>query len=519
MSDSGLQETLTRNGQSGKLSKSSILEDYKLAVISREASILGRKEVLTGKAKFGIFGDGKELPQIAMARQFRNGDFRAGYYRDQTLMMAIGQLSLKEFFAQLYAHPDITQEPHSGGRQMSSHYATRSLNPDGTWKNLLEMKNSSADISPTAGQMARLIGLAYASKIYRNHDGIEQPNQFSDNGNEIAFGTIGDSSTSEGIFWEAVNAAGVLGIPVVLSVYDDGYGISVSKKYQTVKESISKVLRGFERSKHQNGIAIFRAKAWDYKGLLKTYGEADRVARNEHVPVLVHVEEVTQPLGHSTSGSHERYKSKQRLKFEENFNCNVKFREWILKNEYATEQELTGIEEEARKEVQQERNKAWKALRDPIKEQVETIKPLLDKLMEQTDGEISEAISKEKEKLKAAMNPIRKDVLIAAKKSLRYTRGMDLAVRKELIELKDLLEANNQDSYGSHVYSESEFSPLNVEEVPPSYPNNPQEVDGRVILRDNFDRLMDKYPEIIIFGEDTGYLGGVNKSLEGLQEK
>ena len=321
------------------LQKQEILEDYKLAVMSREASYIGRKETLTGKAKFGIFGDGKELPQIAMAKHFKDGDFRAGYYRDQTFMMAIGQVTVQQFFAQLYAHANIEEEPHSGGRQMNAHFSTRSLNEDGSWKDLTEMKNTSADISPTAGQMSRLLGLAQASKIYRNHESLlekEEFQKFSNEGNEIGWGTIGDASTSEGIFWETVNAAGVLQVPMVLSVWDDGYGISVPRKYQTTKESISDVLAGFQRTEDKEGLEILTVKAWDYSGLMETYEEAERIAREEHVPVLIHVKEVTQPQGHSTSGSHERYKSEERLEWEEEYCCINQTRQWLIEEEIAT---------------------------------------------------------------------------------------------------------------------------------------------------------------------------------------
>ncbi|MGB0391713.1 MAG: thiamine pyrophosphate-dependent dehydrogenase E1 component subunit alpha, partial [Salibacteraceae bacterium] len=345
-----------------KEAKEEILNDYKIALVSRETSLMGRREVLTGKAKFGIFGDGKELAQIALSKQFKNGDWRSGYYRDQTIMMANELLSVQEFFAQLYAHPSTEAEPASGGRQMNGHYATRFINDDGSWKNQTENKNISADISPTAGQMPRLLGLAYASKFYRNNDGLKKHSEnFSKAGNEVAFGTIGDASTSEGLFWEAMNAAGVLEVPMVMSVWDDGHGISVPKKYQTTKASISEALAGFQRQEGTNGFQIFNVKGWDYRNLCLTYDEAVRVAREEHVPVLVHVEEVTQPQGHSTSGSHERYKSPERLAWETEYDGIAQFKKWILEIGAGSEEELEAIHKAAKKEVREGKKAAWDA--------------------------------------------------------------------------------------------------------------------------------------------------------------
>ena len=500
--------------------KQGILEDYKLAVMSREASYIGRKETLTGKAKFGIFGDGKEMPQIAMAKHFKDGDFRAGYYRDQTFMMAIGQVTVQQFFAQLYAHANLEEEPHTGGRQMNAHFSTRSLDEDGNWKDLTTMKNSSPDLSPTAAQMSRLLGLAQASKVYRNHESLldqEQFQKFSQDGNEIGWGTIGDASTSEGIFWETINAAGVLQVPMVLSVWDDGYGISVPRKYQTTKESISDVLAGFQRTDDQEGLEILTVKAWDYPALMETYEKAEKIAREEHVPVLIHVKEVTQPQGHSTSGSHERYKSDERLQWEEDYCCINKTRAWLLDEEIATEDELDEIEQQAKNETKEAQKTAWKSFKSELKEELNTVSGLIDNLIaESAHADDLQEIQKE---MNAPLVPLRKHTMAAARKALRTVRGENIAAKKQLKQwLNENTEANEY-RYGSYLYSENDQSPLNIEEVPPTYPDDPQSVDGRVVLRDNFDKLFEKYPETLVFGEDTGKLGDVNKGLEDMQEK
>ncbi len=503
-----------------KKQKQEILDDYRMAVVSREASYLGRKETLTGKAKFGIFGDGKEMPQIAMSKYFQEGDFRSGYYRDQTFMMAIGQVTVQQFFAQLYAHADVEQEPHSGGRQMNAHFSTRSLDEKGEWKNLTEMKNTSPDMSPTAGQMARLLGLAQASKIYRKEEKLkkkEEFKKFSNEGKEIAWGTIGDASTSEGVFWETINAAGVLQVPIVMSVWDDGYGISVPRKYQTTKGSISKVLEGFQRTEEQDGWEILTVRAWDYPALLETYRKAAEIAREEHVPVLVHVREVTQPQGHSTSGSHERYKSEERLKWEEEYCCNRKTREWLVDEGIATDKELKKIEEEAKNEVKEAKRAAWKAFTGEIEEELNEVEDMLDNLASQSSR--SEEVEKVKKQMKAPMVPLRKDIISAAKKALRVVRGEKNEGRNQLAEWLDKQLKLNRERYSSHLYSESEHSPLNVEEVKPSYPDEAEKVDGRVVLRDNFEKIFEEYPNTLVFGEDTGKLGDVNKGLEGLQDK
>jgi|TARA_R110000782_G_scaffold231061_1_gene317398 pyruvate/2-oxoglutarate/acetoin dehydrogenase E1 component/TPP-dependent pyruvate/acetoin dehydrogenase alpha subunit len=496
--------------------KATVLNDYKLAYMSRETSYLGRKEVLTGKAKFGIFGDGKELPQIALAKQFKDGDFRSGYYRDQTLMMAIGQLTIQEFFAQLYAHTDVEAEPCSAGRSMNGHFGTRSLNPDGTWKDLTKMKNSSADISPTAGQMSRLVGLAQASKVYRNNKELVSFTNFSNKGNEVAFGTIGDASTSEGPFWEAINAIGVLQVPVVMSVWDDGHGISVPQKYQTTKENISEILKGFQRDKGKsNGYEIFKVKAWDYPALVETYEKAVKIAREEHCPVLVHVVEVTQPQGHSTSGSHERYKSEERLKWETEYCCVRKFREWIETNNVASKEELDALEKEGKKEVSAQKRAAWEAYLNPIKKERDEVVNLITAIANESANKAF--ISPMADALKSNTEPIRKDIVSTAKRVLRMVRLENMAAKNALIAWLDNAAKANFDRYNSTLLSEFPSSPMRVTEVKAELTD--QKEDGRVVLRENFDKLLATYPEILIFGEDSGKIGGVNQGLEGLQEK
>ena len=495
--------------------KKSILDDYRLVCISREASLLGRREVLMGKAKFGIFGDGKELAQVAMAKQFQNGDFRSGYYRDQTFMLAIEQMTVREYFASLYANPDLDKEPQTGGRQMNGHFATRSLNPDGTWRNLMEQKNSSADISPTASQMARLLGLAQASKIYRNNEALKDRTKFSNNGNEVAFGTIGDASTSEGLFWESMNAAGVLQVPMVVTVYDDGYGISVPKKYQTTKESISDLLSGWKREKNRNGIEVFKTKGWDYPDLIATYEKAVKIAREEQVPVLIHIEEVTQPQGHSTSGSHERYKSKERLEWMKEFECVNQFKKWILdKGEIATEEELNEIQNEAKKFVKAEQKAAWSDYENSIKLELNEAFDLLVQLATESQNSSIQSIA---DALKKAMDPMRKDIMSALKRALREVSGKELTSRSKIISKLKEWEAVNNERYGSHLYSESDQAAIKIKEIPAVFNEEAELVDGRIILRDNYIKLLEKYPEALVFGEDVGKIGGVNQSLEGVQ--
>ncbi|HET8866638.1 MAG TPA: thiamine pyrophosphate-dependent enzyme [Gracilimonas sp.] len=498
--------------------KKEILGDFKLGWVSRHMSLIGRKEVLTGKAKFGIFGDGKEIPQIALSKQFKDGDFRSGYYRDQTLMLALGQVTPQQLFAQLYAHADVEADPSSAGRQMNSHFATRLIDKDGNWIDQTKSKNTASDISPTAGQMSRLLGLAQASKVYRNEKALKgkEWKKFSNKGNEIAFGTIGDASTSEGVFWESINAGGVLQLPMVVSVWDDGFGISVAKKYQTTKESISEVLSGFQRTKDKPGYEILTVKAWDYEGLIETYEKAAKIAREEHVPVLVHVVEVTQPQGHSTSGSHERYKSEERLKWEEEFCCLDKLRHWIIDNGIAKSEKLDELEQEAQDEVTEAKTAAWKAFMDPIKQEKATVIDLINKLKEETGVEKAGEYAK---KLKNYPNAIRKDILSAARNALAATAGNNGSARQELAAWVKNSREENRERYSSHLYSETDKSPLKVEEVKPKYPEKPKRVDGRLVIRDNFDFIFEKYPNTLVFGEDSGKLGGVNKGLEGLQDK
>lgn len=495
--------------------KNIVLEDYRLVNESREASLTGRKEVLTGKAKFGIFGDGKEVAQVAMAKAFREGDFRSGYYRDQTFMFATKNLSVREWFAQLYAHTDVEAEPSSAGRQMNGHFATRSLNPDGSWKDLTKIKNSSSDISPTGSQMPRLLGLALASKHYRQNKELQSATfqKFSHSGNEIAFGTIGDASTSEGLFWETMNAASVMQIPMLVSVWDDGYGISVPKKYQTTKESISEALSGFQRTADHAGFQIFKTRGWDYPHLVETYEKAAKVCREEHVPVLVHVEEVNQPQGHSTSGSHERYKTKERLQWEQDFDCIRKFREWISSAGLATAEELDKIESDAKEKVKNERRAAWEAFLSPMKTELKEILGLLDQLVQESEN--GAFITKVRNDLAATTDAVRRDMLSAARMALRYVRSEETPARRALIEWVQLNTIANFNRYSSTLHS---GTALEVKITAPLYSEDKQ-YDGREILRDNFDSILSRYPEVCIFGEDSGFIGGVNQGLEGLQKK
>jgi TPP-dependent pyruvate/acetoin dehydrogenase alpha subunit len=496
--------------------RSEIINDYSIAVTSRECSLLGRREVLTGKAKFGIFGDGKEVPQLAWAKAFKNGDFRSGYYRDQTFMMAIGELTVEQFFAGLYAHTDIEADPMSAGRQMGGHFVTHSLDNDYNWKDLTKQKNSSADISPTAAQMPRLVGLAQASKIYRGLKDIDSSN-FSDNGNEVAWGTIGNASTSEGIFFETFNAIGVLQVPVVISVWDDEYGISVHARHQTTKENISEILSGFQMEEGTNGYEIMRVKGWDYVNLIETYQRASEIARTEHIPVLIHVDQLTQPQGHSTSGSHERYKSNNRLTWEAEYDCIAKMREWMIESNFSTEEELTELERSIKRQVRDGKNTAWEAFITPIiKERTEVISLLHN--IENT-GENSISIKRIAKNLDDIEEPIRKDLLIAARKALRYVVSEDSKAKVQLQNWINSYFESKQPKYSSHLYSESERNPIHIKEVPAIYDDHSEGVNGRIIIRDNFDLIFEKYPEALIFGEDSGKIGDVNQGLEGLQEK
>ncbi|WP_132703510.1 alpha-ketoacid dehydrogenase subunit alpha/beta [Winogradskyella wandonensis] len=496
--------------------KAEVLNDYKTVVTSRECSLLGRREVLTGKAKFGIFGDGKEVPQIAWAKAFQNGDFRSGYYRDQTFMMAIGELSIEQFFAGLYANTNLEDEPMSAGRQMGGHFATHSLDENGEWKNLTEQKNSSADISPTAGQMPRLLGLAQASKIYRNVKDIDAT-KFSKEGNEVAWGTIGNASTSEGLFFETINAAGVLQVPMVISIWDDEYGISVHARHQTTKENISEILKGFQRDENGNGYEILRVNGWNYPELIDTYQRASQVARKEHVPVMIHVQELTQPQGHSTSGSHERYKDEARLAWEAEYDCNAQMRQWMIANNIASDEELKAIEKDIKKAVRDGKKAAWSAFINPIKAERDEAVSLLDRVANSSANGVF--ITKLKNDLEAIDEPIRKDILSATRKALRFVVSEASAEKTELQNWITTYINTIQPKYSSHLLSHSNKKALNQTEVLPTYDANAEEVDGRVVLRDNFDAIFSNYPEALIFGEDAGHIGDVNQGLEGLQAK
>ncbi len=506
-------ETQIKDSISFEDFKAQVMADYKIAVTSRECSLLGRREVLTGKAKFGIFGDGKEVPQLAMAKAFKNGDFRSGYYRDQTFMMAINQFSIEHFFAGLYADSNLENEPMSGGRQMGGHFTTHSLNEDGSWKNLMEQKNSSADISPTAGQMPRLLGLAQASKIYRNVEGISSE-KFSEDGNEIAWGTIGNASTSEGHFWETLNAAGVLQVPMVLSVWDDEYGISVHAEHQTTKESISEIVKGFQRDEENKGYEIIVVNGWDYVALIEAYEKAEKIARKEHCPVLIHVVELTQPQGHSTSGSHERYKDEKRLSWEREYDCNVKFREWIIENNISTDEELEEIEKEIKREVREGKKAAWDNYLQPTKAKQKELLSVLSKLAKNTEEK--ETVVKLAKELNGNKEPLKKDLAITARKALRAIRKEDSEEKSKLIDWLNDFDKDMADDYNSHLHIESNGLEA---EVLPEYNEDSAEVDGRIILRDNFDQIFGNKPETLIFGEDAGEIGDVNQGLEGLQDK
>jgi pyruvate/2-oxoglutarate/acetoin dehydrogenase E1 component/TPP-dependent pyruvate/acetoin dehydrogenase alpha subunit len=525
-----LKEKVTSNTQEITFNdfKSEVLNDYRIAKVSRECSLLGRREVLTGKAKFGIFGDGKEVPQLAMAKAFKKGDFRSGYYRDQTLMMALGELTPQHFFAGLYAHADLKEDPMSGGRQMGGHFATHSLQEDGNWKDLTKQYNSSADISPTAGQMPRLLGLAQASKIYRNEKSVQHKTDFSINGNEVAWGTIGNASTSEGVFFETINAAGVLQVPMIMNVWDDEYGISVHAKHQTTKESISEILNGFQRDNEKDGYEIFVINGWDYVQLVDVYQKAAKIAREEHVPILIHVKELTQPQGHSTSGSHERYKDKKRLQWEQDYDCITKMRNWILEFELETEtgdilrfveseEELLIIEKEAKKEVTNAKRNAWNTYLNEIKAELSIAAEILENAVSKSKN--GTFINKYKNDLLTIVEPSRKDILTATRKCLRYLKDENFAAK---IELQNFIKSainNGSNKYSTHLLNESDSSVINILEKKPTYSQEKNFVDARIIMRDNFDVILKKHPDVLIFGEDAGFIGDVNQGLEGLQDK
>ena len=496
--------------------KSQVISDYKIAVTSRECSVLGRREVFSGKGKFGIFGDGKELPQLALNHFFKKGDYRAGYYRDQTLLMAQGLLSISNIFASLYADLDLKREPMSGGRQMGGHFMTANKNHNNEWLNLLKTKNHSGDVSPTGSQMPRLLGLAQASKIYRDLNTKNSKN-FSDNGNEIAWGTIGNASTSEGMFFEAINAAGVLQVPMVVSIWDDGYGISVSNEEQTTKQNISEALKGFQRTDSEKGFEILSVNGWDYLSLIETYDFASKIARSEHVPVLIHVKELTQPLGHSSSGSHERYKSKSRLEWEKEYDCNLKMREWIISEGLATELELESIEKQIVTNVRNIRREAWNNYQSPIiKERENLIKfeSALKKIT-QNDPQVH-LIFSHLEKIDEIGY---KDLISAGRKINLILAKYDFSgIENYMKWFKDLYEfVSNKIS--SDLYSVSLKDLEKINNIQPTYKKESETVDGRIIIRDNFDALFKKYDNLIMFGEDVGKIGDVNQGMEGMQKK
>jgi pyruvate/2-oxoglutarate/acetoin dehydrogenase E1 component/TPP-dependent pyruvate/acetoin dehydrogenase alpha subunit len=496
--------------------KKRVLEDYRLAVLSRECSLLGRREVFSGKGKFGIFGDGKELPQLAMNHFFQNGDFRSGYYRDQTLLMAQGLLTVANIFSALYAHLDQSIEPMSGGRQMGGHFATPFRNDKGEWLDLVNLKNHSGDISPTGSQMPRLLGLAQASKVYREHKTQNSP-KFSNEGNEIAWGTIGNASTSEGMFFETINAAGVLQVPMVISIWDDGYGISVSNKDQTTKESISEALQGFQRTDTEKGLEIIRVKGWDYLALIEAYEKAATLARTEHVPVMVHVTELTQPLGHSSSGSHERYKSKERLEWEKAYDCNLKMREWILKEGLAKEAELIKMEEAALKQVRAAKRASWEAYQAPIFKQKAKLLSYLPILKKEThnDPKIQIIFSKLEQVLELGF----KDIISAARQIKIVLSKHPNAKLRDFDQWLDALTSDMKNKVSSHLYTVSKDELINFKAVKPEYNKDAETVDGRIIIRDNFEALLNKHDSLLFFGEDVGKIGDVNHGLEGLQAK
>jgi pyruvate/2-oxoglutarate/acetoin dehydrogenase E1 component/TPP-dependent pyruvate/acetoin dehydrogenase alpha subunit len=495
-----------------------IIADYRLVYHSRQVSLVSRREVMSGKAKFGIFGDGKELPQIAMAKGFRKGDFRSGYYRDQTFMFAIGALSTMEFFAQLYAHGDVEADPATAGRSMNAHFATRSLNPDGTWKNLMDHYNSSPDISPTGSQMPRLVGLAYASRLYREIKELQTYTDFSRGGDEIAFGTIGNAATAEGMFWEAVNAIGVLKSPALISIWDDCFGISVSSEHQLVKQNISNLLEGFRRdSKSDQGYDIFTVPGWDYPLLVQTYHQAAETVRREHIPAIVHVIELTQPQGHSTSGSHERYKSKERLAWESEFDCLVKFRQWITDSDLATSQELDQLELEERHLVEEYRKNAWQAYIAPIQNEREELAKLIAELAKNSSH--SDQLEEIRNNLLAIPTPFRRDAMSAALKALTLIRDETVTLKNQLLEWKNSQTAVNEEKYSSHQFSLSSQAALDVPVIEPIYSQDSPQVYGFEVLNALFDQALERDPRVIAFGEDVGILGDVNQGFRGLQEK
>ena len=513
---------MSKKGNNNKLSKDGfkevILSDFRLINEVRESSLLGRRDVLSGKGSFGIFGDGKELAQIALAKVFKDGDFRAGYYRDQTLMMCLGQLTTKQMFAHLYGNPELTAEPSSGSRQMMNHFGSRFLNDDGTWRDLMKQKNSTSDMACLASNFPRLVGLAQASKVYRNNKDLSHKKKFSNNGSEIAFGTIGNSSCAEGHFFEAVNAIGVLQVPAIISVWDDEYGISVSNELQMTKSDVSEVLKGFQRDDKGEGFEIFKVRGWDYPGLVETYEKAEKLARENHIPSIVHVVDMTQPTGHSTSGSHERYKSEERLQWEKDYDCLLQFSKWIVNNKIATQEELDNILKEVKDSVKQSKKEAWLEYQKPLKSELDELFLILNTIsnqceIEELDGWIADL------KQSASFGLFRRDFLSVARKVLVRIASNNNVDNSGLVSFINKIKLESSYRYNTNLYNETEFSSRRIQEVLPEYSDNIEEVDARIILRDNFDKMFSNIPEAMIFGEDVGKIGGVNQGVEGLQEK
>jgi len=495
-----------------------VLADYQLAVTSRQVSLIGRREVMSGKAKFGIFGDGKELAQIAMAKVFKKGDFRSGYYRDQTFMFAKGLLTFEQYFAQLYAHADESADPSSAGRQMNNHFATRTIDQNGKWLNLVQMYNSSADLSPVGSQMPRLVGLAYASRIYRELEQLQIYEQFSERGNEIAFGTVGNGTCAEGMFWESINAIGVLKSPAIITILDDGYGISVPNEYALLNQNISDLLLGFQRqAPNEEGYEIFIVPGWDYPGLLNTFMKAEKMTRSEHIPSIIHVTEVTQPQGHSTSGSHERYKTRKRMEWEKEFDCNSRFREWILSNEISSSDELDLIEKRAKEDAETARKKAWEEYSSPIIDEKNTLENIIELLIGTSLHQ--DKLFNLKSEVKSLISPYRRDIMSYVHKALVLTRGEKSQARQQLLNFNKNYLTENQRRYGSHLYSEHDDSALKVQEIDAVYSSDSKLVNGFEILNACFDAALERDPKVIIFGQDVGLLGGVNQALRGLQDK
>ena len=507
----------TRKNSPIDLPVAEILKDYRTAIVSRQASLLGRKEVLSGKAKFGIFGDGKEVAQLAMARSFRPGDWRSGYYRDQTFMFAIGSSNVRKFFAQLYADTDIEREPESGGRQMNSHFASRFLDEKGEWLNQLMMHNTSADASPTASQMSRLVGLGYASKLYRQNKKLAKNTQFSKQGAEVAFGTIGNASTSEGVFWECLNAVGVLELPVVISVWDDDYGISVPNKYQTTKASISKVCEGFRRENGTNGYHIFTVAGWDYPALVATYEKAVAEARKNHIPALIHVVEMTQPQGHSTSGSHERYKSKQRLQHEKSLDCITRMRQWLIDEGLASKSELDKLEQEAMDFVARERKIAWSDYLKPLQEEQQQLLAILNDL--HSSGHCGDLLDEAIRSVKRASTINRRLIMSQARRAVLALRDVDASAKADLLDFYRQKSEENARRFHSKLFVEGARSALSVQAIEAEYSETSATVDGRKIIQNIFDHHLQRDPRLFIIGEDIGQLGGVNLEFDGLSDK